>query len=335
MLGIDIGTKHIKICQVDMRAGAIYDVYTVMKKIPDKIINDSEENKVGVLSGIIKSMYKDNKFASRISASSVGSSEIMLRSLEFPQMPKNELESSIRLQAEKYIFSDLSEMDLDFHVTSYGKTNMSVLLVAAPKDLVDTRMKVIQRSGLDAVIMDIDSIALANCFLKLYPQADSQTAILMDIGHTKTNFTILNNGKFCFAKHIDFGGLDITSEIKKELEIPDAKAVEIKENPQLWDEVGLNIKNVLRKVTPDLLEAIYRAVEYCGSQKLVRSIEKILLTGGSSELKGIDGFFSDILGIETVKWNPLLNVDLIQDKKIGRFVGIAMGLAVREDMPVD
>ncbi|MBN2407198.1 MAG: type IV pilus assembly protein PilM [Elusimicrobia bacterium] len=327
MLGIDIGTRYIKMCQVDMRGDVVYDVYVAMEPVPAVPGSDDYQKKV---SQTIRAMYKENKFSSRIAATSLSSPEVLIRKLEFPPIPREELKSSIRLQAEKFIFSDLSSMEIDSIITSTEGDKMDVLLVAAPDDLISSRMSLIQNAGLDIVIMDIDNMALANCYTAFCSEHDSEAVIIMDIGEVKTNFVILNRGNFCFAKIISFGSNNISTEIQNELQIPFEKAAEIRQKPAMWDEVGLNIKGVLRKSTPDLIEAVYRAIEYTRSQRTIHDIDRILVTGGTSNIPGIDTFFSEILGVKTEKWNPLENVELIQKKEVGAFMGIALGLAVRK-----
>ena len=62
-------------------------------------------------------------------------------------MTREELEESIRWEAEQYIPFDINEVNLDFQILDGGESEgqMDVLLVAAKKDLIDDYVQVITR----------------------------------------------------------------------------------------------------------------------------------------------------------------------------------------------
>ena len=154
----------------------------------------------------------------------------------------------------------------------------------------------------------------------------------MNIGHTFTNISVIDSGISCVHQDVNFGGANITAEIADIYGIPANSAEEIKKRPDLWKELGLNIKNVLRKSMPDLLEAVYRSMEYCIGRKRIINVDKILITGGTSDVEGIDNFMSEALGIVSAKWNPLDHVESGEGakKEFGSSLSVALGLAVRE-----
>ena len=324
--GVDMGNKLIKICQFDIRGGVIYDVCTEIREI------DADEEKTDkAASEIISNVFKEKKNLSRIVASSAGSPDLLMRLVDLPTMPKNELENTIKLQAEKFIYADLKEMDIDFTTIYTRQDKMGVLLVACPGKVADNKMTIFQSAKLDMIILDADSLALANCYLKFYPDTESHSAILLNIGDTVTNLIIINKRNFCFAKNIGFGGRNIASEISKELKIHLDKARQLKDHGEMWDEVGLNIKNILKKCSPDLLEVIFRAVEYATGQNMIQTVDKIIITGGTSYLQGIDEFFSGIFGIKAEVWDPFSSIEVLKDRPGGQFMAVAMGLALREN----
>ena len=60
---------------------------------------------------------------------------------------------------------------------------------------------------------------------------------------------------------------------------------------------------------PDLLEAIYRSIEYCLNRNAMLSTDKILLTGGTSYLKDLGSFVEEVLDIPTSTWNPISDLE--------------------------
>jgi type IV pilus assembly protein PilM len=363
MIGIDVGTKNIKVCRVEKKGEEFYEVYSVMEAVPDTGKEDREESTDKILSGAIKSAALRQSILKEKSTDnsvvvSLANPDMLIRLLELPVMPREELESTIKLQAERFIFSDLNDMDIDFHsmppkietaaadqedskLETEGvetqepeaeaeENKMEVIFVAVPASMVDRQMQIVQDAGFNPVIMDINNLAMVNSYITFEPEAAQQAVILLDIGHTYTTFTILNNGRFCFTRNVKFGGRDLTEEIKKDMEVSLKKADELKKNPETWREIGLNMKGILRKKTPDLLEAVYKSIEYCKSQQLISGIDKMLLSGGTSFLHEIDDFFIDILGIQTERWNCFANIKLLKQKELGPYMSMALGLALRQ-----
>lgn len=320
MIGLDIGTRFIKMCEAQKKDGEYRIVSAVMEPVPEK----------GDISQEIKSIFERNKFSTKTTAISVGGDKVLVHMFDFPNLSDEELKSAIKLAAEQEVSYDLDTMDTDFQVIpSKKKSEKKVLYAAAPKEIVDRKIQIVQSANLDPVIMDIDNLASINCFLTFFSDAVEQTVMLVNVGHVHTNISILQNGKVKFAKNIKFGGIDISLKIEKELKVSFEEAEKIKKLPEEWQAKRLNIKNVLTKSTPDLLEAIYKSIEYCKSQKIFLEVDRVFLTGGTSCLEGLENFISEILGIKIQNWNPFLNIKGENKKELGQFMDIALGLSIR------
>jgi type IV pilus assembly protein PilM len=189
---------------------------------------------------------------------------------------------------------------------------------------------------MDLTIVDIDHLALANCFLALEPGAGKEAVILLNIGHTQTNLSIVDAGELRFVRNVAFGGRDITRIIAQIMGISEEHAEDLKKNPQIWKECGVNIKDILRRSLPDVLEAIYRSIEYCMNRKKLVCVDRILLTGGSAALPGVSDFMKDALGIAAVPWNPLTRMNIAQKTilDMGYYLTVSIGLGMRESIYV-
>jgi type IV pilus assembly protein PilM len=208
---------------------------------------------------------------------------------------------------------------------------MDVLFVGVPVPMVDRIMRITGNAGLATEIMDIDNLALVNSFLAFEPEPVNESVVLINIGHVCSNLVVLENQQLRFIRNVTFGGRDVSSEIAQRLGVTEDMAEEIKKRPEFWKETGLNIRNVLRKSMPDLIEAIYRSIEFCMSRKKIVNVDRILITGGSAQLQGMDRFITEALGIDTERWNPLDGIAVPEGtrKEQGYMLSIALGLAIR------
>lgn len=331
MIGIDIGSRFIKVCQVVEEKHGRYRIAAATR-----VLNPGTGEKLDIagVSEKLRVLSRDVSFDDRATAISIGSSQTLARNFVFPLLPDEELKGAVKLETEQSIFSDINGMYVDYQVLSQlDKDKLDVLFIGAPRDTIDAQISATSAAGFDVSVVDIDNLALANSYLTFNPEAPKATVVLLNIGHTTTNISVIDCGKLRFVRNVNVGGKQISQEIAQMYEVQFAVAEDLKKHPELWPSLGLNIKNVLRKSMPELLESIYRSIEYCMSRKKIINIDKILLTGGSSYLQGMDEFISDVLGITTESWNPLDKMDLTAAAKrdLGRFLTVALGLAIRKD----
>jgi type IV pilus assembly protein PilM len=331
MIGLDIGTSHIKLCQIEKRENQCHIKAALMAR--NKVAPEGTKPEVE-LAAQIKTLLREIGTPAEPVASAIGSSGIVSRNFDFPKLPYQELKGALALETGQSASLDVNSMYSDFVILNpEGTDKLDVLFVGVPKDEIDKRIQVLQGAGIEPLIIDINNLALANCFWVFDPNPAKEAVVLLDIGHTYTNISVVDNDELRFARNITCGGQNITQEIARSLGVTPDQAESIKKHPELWGELGLNIKSVLRKSVPDLLEVVYRAMEYCMSRKKLASLDKILLTGGTSSLNGLESFFAETLGFHTEKWNPLMaaDVDPGTHKEFGHFLSVALGLAVRNE----
>ncbi|MCL2389424.1 MAG: pilus assembly protein PilM, partial [Elusimicrobia bacterium] len=115
----------------------------------------------------------------------------------------------------------------------------------------------------------------------------------------------------------------------------DSIAEQIKRQSEIWADLGLNVKNILKKSSPNLLEAVFRSMEHSMTRQKIVAVDSILITGGGACLKGIDTFIHDVLGIKSEKWNPLQSASVVNassafDIEQGFLLPVSIGLALQK-----
>lgn len=332
MIGLDWGSKFIKACMVYPKTDGKYIVYASMVSSDGKD-GEKEENPM-LLKNKVNILLRQLRFKNKETTLSAGGVDLLARDFSLPQMPPEGVEGAVMIEAENSIFETLDDMYSDFQVlSSTNSEKMDVLFVASPREHIDHMLDCFSQSEIDIVKVTTDNIALVNCFLAFDERrAFSESVVLVNIGHEVSNIAIIDRGRLRFIRNVAFGGLDVTREIAEVYEVDLDTAEQIKRQPELWEGIGLNVRNVLKKSSSNLLEAIFRSMEHTVSRQKIGKVDKILLTGGGAILKGMDNFIFDTLGINTEKWNPLDSPDIIGvvDKEKGYFTAIALGLALQK-----
>jgi len=261
--------------------------------------------------------------------------DLIFRDFSFPHGLTGEtLRGAVMIEAENSIFEAMDGLYSDFQEVSDLSSTQStdILFVASPKEKIDKKLSSLSLADIEVKGLSVDNIALANCFNTFNPRKAAGSVMVVDIGHEVSKIAVIDHGRLVFIRNAAFGGKHVTDEIAVSYEVSYYVAEQIKRQFAVWNQIGLNIKNTLKKSANNLLEAVFRSMEYCISKQKVSRIDEIFITGGGSMLKSMDTFIWETLGVNTVKWNPFESEMIrgVFDAEKGFFVPVALGLAIND-----
>ena len=93
---------------------------------------------------------------------------------------------------------------------------MSVLLVAAKRDLIEGKLRLLTDAEVAPSIVDVDAFALHNAFELNYPDAMNGVVCLVNIGHEVTNINILDDGVPLLTRDIAVGTRRFREDLQRE-----------------------------------------------------------------------------------------------------------------------
>jgi type IV pilus assembly protein PilM len=217
-----------------------------------------------------------------------------------------------------------------------GDGNMDVLLVAAKKEKVSEYMSVVQQAGKAPVVVDVDSFALQNALLANYELSESQVTAVINIGASVMNINIMRGESAVFWRDISFGGNIYTDAIQKELGVDFETAEALKRGESLNGYSFDQVIPVLSSVTGDLGVEIQKTFDFFKATSSADRINRIVLTGGGSNIINLDAFLSERFEAPVEMLNPFqrisyndkqFNPQQIHDLRAS--AAIAVGLAMR------
>ncbi len=338
LIGLDIGSKTIKIAEiVDKKTSRIFKNFHTIDIEPgiieEGVIKDPE-----TVSASIRELYKEAKLKEKNVAISIGGYSVIVKKINVQKMTEDELQETIHFEAEQYIPFDISDVNLDFQIIGESEHNpnqMSVLLVAAKKEMVNEYINLVQMTGLNVCIIDVDAFALQNIFEFNYDSGDENIA-LIDIGASKTSLNILKDNSSVFMRDVSLGCGQINEKIASLMECSLAEAEEIKHGGQSDIISPEDLSEIVSSVVTDWCTEIKRALDFFYSTFPEDQITKIILSGGGANIKE----FRQLLAVETSTnveiINPFKNFSIDSDrfdssylKQIAPQAAICMGLAIR------
>ena len=332
LIGIDLGNKFLKVCKI-LGYNQKTKNYSIVSAMVDIAALDQSAKSISIASLLNKlDLEKESVYLS-VSGKQVINREIVLhRGKNSSKNIKNE----IKVEVENTITENLQTMYTSYTIAkSVSDKEYNVIFSAVPKEMVNSKfslfgaMEEISVSG-----VTLESFALVNAFNHFGPDyKNSESVAVINIGHKITNVVVLNNKELVFMKDIEFGSSDITKEISSFYAIPEQLAEEVKRREDLRQQISFNMKNVLKKTLPPVIETLFRTIEHCVTRQLIIAVDRIVVTGGGALTEGIDFFIEETLGIPTTKWNPLDNNKVVgySNKNAGFFLPVVLGLALEKE----
>lgn len=338
-IGLDIGSAYIKAVQInDTKSGyalALFDMIPIQPGIiGDGMIVDKAKLIVSIKELLNKAGIKRNDAVISIS----GHSSVIIKKITIPLMTEDELGVSIKYEAEQYVPFDIKDVEIDFQILGpkLGEEGqMDVALVAVKKAVIKDYQEVVEKAGLDPIVVDVDSFALSNMYEMNYGIAERKNIALINVGASATNINILQNGLPVFARDSAIGSNHHTDALEKELGVSKEDAERLKMGRSVEDVSPADVQLAINSASEEIIAEIYRSFEFFRSSVSEEDISKIILSGGAAIIKGFPEAMSGRLGMEVEVANPFKNIKISEKldaayiKEIAPIAAVAVGLGLR------
>ncbi|NTV52119.1 MAG: type IV pilus assembly protein PilM [Candidatus Firestonebacteria bacterium] len=356
LVGLDIGSSAIKAVQFKSTDEQLTLLNLALEEIPLEVQEESDPDvKNGLLAEIIRKVFKDHNIKSKDVVTSLPGDDAIVRYVKLPFMSDEELKNVISYEAEQYIPLAIDQVVLDFdrlgELDEDGQKKIEVLLVAAKEEIVDRHLDLLRRAGLNPAVIDVDSFALSNAFIRNYSNVVDETVSLIHVGAKLTTINILEEGVSHLTRDVQVAGNNFSREIQREFGMSLGEAEELKrtqgkvltetedilqiEVPTREDKsarVGETLNPLLNK----LIAEIRRSFSYYESSIRKKPVSRIILSGGSARLRNFDKYLAEKLNVPVELNDPFkvvqiperfFDVDFI--KANAQRFNVGVGLALR------
>lgn len=249
--------------------------------------------------------------------------------IELPTMSEKELSSAIGYQAEGYIPVPVSEVELDWQIIQQTKEGLRVLLAAVPKYVLRDFQQIARQTGLELAALEIETFALVRALDPGEPMW-----MLLDLGGHNTAIALVNEGYIRISRNIDTSGRSLTNAIAQSLDLGLARSESLKRRQGLLAQGGE--QQIVQTMEPVLAKIIGEAERVISAafQTFSQKPSKVVLTGGSSQLKGLPGYIQEKLRVPVERGYPWRKVEappILSEplKELAPSFAVAVGAAMR------
>lgn len=355
VVGLDLGSYTMKAVQVEpTRTGwrllQIAQCPTPADAIRDGVIVQPQE-----VAEAIKRLLRENAFRASAAVTAIAGAPVIVRQVTLPKMTEAMLRKTIRYEASKYVSTSIEDSYVSFEILGdvenapaegeqKAEKQMQVLLVVAPREMIDAQIRTLEMAGLEALAIEVEAFALYRALFEINRVAmaklEGRPAAMVDVGASYTNLYIVSGDGFFLTRTIPIAGDAFTQTTQNVLHCSWSEAERFKrtidfrqllkrrnarsrtavsaEEGEGSSESTNNsqdeaVLKALQGQVDELLREIRRSLHYYQSQFPEGSpqgqVSGLILTGGSSRLGGFAEYAAARLGLEVEPGDPFNNPD--------------------------
>lgn len=340
LLSIDIGQHTTKLVLGRSVKPTVVEVKRAVSfQTPRGSVEKGRILDLSALSKQISNVIGTEKLSAAYVFCTMENAEIITREITLPTKNEAVMGNMLQFEVQQYMPVDLenyiiqSKMLDSFDDNGTDKTRF--LSTAVPKDLAQSYFDLLQKANLKAAVLDIQS----NCADKLVLSeiaAASDSVIpaegpfaVIDFGYSHINAILMEDGRYQFNRYIDQGAANIDRSLMSvfeytEEEIERRKRTDIDLStslsisaaaPQDTNQAVLREVNIVKNIIDNWADELERVFKYYTSRSGGKTVQKILIHGGTVQIRGVGGYLSKVLGIP-VEQVQKLNCVQIQDSSL-------------------
>jgi type IV pilus assembly protein PilM len=334
-VGLDIGSGLIKVAVIDhsKREPELTRV-AVAPLLADAIV-EGEVMDPGIVADAIQGALSDAGVSAKDVVTAVGGRDVIIKKISIERVKEQQARELMRWEAEQHVPFDMESVELDFQILDPDGSGaeMSVLLVAAKRELVESKKRVLTDAGLNPTVVDVEAFALHNAFELNHPTAMSGIVGLLNIGHDVTNINILEDGVPLLTRDLSVGTRRVREDLQRERGLSADAAQQLLQG---FDR-SPHLDAVIETRGEEIAVGVERAAAFLAQNSRAGSMRALYTCGGGSRIPGLNDMLAARLRLKVAQANPLANLkvrdgaleSLVTDE-IAPLLMLPIGLALRK-----
>jgi type IV pilus assembly protein PilM len=349
IVGLKIGASQIAASRI-VNNGGTQPKLVQLARVPLEpgIIVSGEVRSVAALAAELDSFFTENKLPRRGIRLGIGTNRIGVRAIDIDGIDdERQLANAVRFRAHEALSIPLDEAVLDYHVVRQtvdesGAVSRRVLLAAAYQEQIDHYVESCRAAGLELSGIDVEAFALLRA---VAPRADNGVdgeatvaSVVVSIGHDRSTLAI-SDGTVCeFMRVLDWGGSTLEAAIAQELALTRPEAAELKLELDLGghaaedDDLRLaRARAAVGRELQTLARELIASLQFYQAQAGSLAISEVLVTGGTTKLRGLAGELERLTRVPVRVADPLAAVQVSNgtaDRDDLASLVVAIGLGV-------
>ena len=334
-VGLDIGSGLIKVAVIDHSKKTPELTRVAIAPLAQDAIVEGEVMDPGVVAEAIRTAMANAGVTTKDVVIAVGGRDVIVKKIQIQERVKEpQVRELLRWEAEQHVPFDVESVELDHQTLNPNDTGpMDVLLVAAKRELIQAKQRVLEEAGLNAAIVDVESFALHNGFEVNHPDAMSGMVGLLNIGHDVTNINILENGVPILSRDVAVGTRRLREDMMRE------RGLGADESDKLLQgfDRSAHLDAIIETRGEEIAVGVDRALAFIQQSNRAAELRQVYTCGGGARIPGLNDRLGQRLRLQVQQANALANLsvrdgalDALVTDEVSPLLMLPIGLALRQ-----
>lgn len=330
IVGLDIGTRQIKAVWIEQSSDGFVLQGYACESISKTAFSERDIKDYEAVSLALKKVRSSLKTKLKHACVAVAGSSVINKVVHMsPEQNDHELESQIEIEADSLIPYPIEEVYLDFEELGPSEAyagKINVLLTAAHKELVDSRLLLAREANFEPKVVDVENFALGNAIDYFYTSgAQDQPICCINIGASLLQVCVVHHSEVVYNKEHGFGLNQLINDISAihmiERDDVERQLLEGTLSEQWKDDT-------LPLFAANLQQNINRALQMYMSTLHAERPAKLLMTGGAATITPLIDILQQDLALDIEAFNPFSTMKISDKLDAARLTRIAPQLAI-------
>ena len=335
---LDIGTTAVRVAQLS-HSGHGWNLLHYGSVPIDVRLSESTADKDQLALGeAVTNVIAQAGIHRKDVAIGVPSGRMFASVVEVPNVPRAELNATIKYSAENYTPMKTDEAKIDWAVIGQSPVDASkieVLIASVQNTFTESRLDMLEGLGLNVIAIEPDSLALTRSLL---PDGVMDGRLLIDMGDNATDIVVTLGTAPRLIRSVPIGFSTFVRLAKQNLNIEQQQAEQILRKfgvapDKLEGQVARAVSTTLEQFNSEVQKSLrFFATKYTGASGV--SVGSILASGFALTLPGLADEISQKAGVPVQAATPWQHVNVPAEMQsslapISPEFGVVVGLAER------
>ena len=297
IFGFDLGTRTVKVMQLGHNGKGLEVLGYGHTTFPADAIVEGIVAEPEAIAKAMAPLLRDvgaGRITSRRVVAALPVAKVFTRVLDLPPMAPADVGAAVKLEAEQYVPVPLPDLYIDYEIIEQQPDHLEVLMVAAPRAIVDSYLKLFELMDLEVIALESSLSAVTRALVSAAPL--KLTTLVADFGSTSIDLTV-HDRIIRLTDTIALGGDSLTTQLSSKLQITHDQAHDIKVRFGLAKS-GLQPKVLTALAAPldTITGEMKRVLKYYASRtNQEHPVQTVMLAGGSASMPGLAAYLTNEL----------------------------------------
>lgn len=318
VVSIEVGYSLTRICEVDYKVKnpKVYTAFTI--PTPIDVLEDGFITQPEVLAEAVKKGLQEHGIKTKQTVYCINSTKIANREVMLPFVKENKIEALLEINSKDYFPVDISKYKLTYSIldtvtSEDGTKQYKLLVLAAPKDMLESYYTMSAQAGLTISSLDYAGNSIVAMTKSAFPD---DTHMVVKVDERSTLLTIYSSGNMVLQRTVPYGAdaaVDAIMESEEGKDVSYGVALELlRKKPcirktldpdieEVNDEDDEEVKNFRLSISESLsmlTNGVLRVIDYYNSRNTEDPIKDIWLTGYAENFIGLKELMTNEIGAD-------------------------------------